>query len=451
MSLSHVATIILAAGKGSRMNSEMPKVLHPVAGIPMIGHLIAAVDILNPEISIVVVSPEQNDVVKYVSPINTTVQNVPLGTGHAVSAAISKFRNFEGDVLVLFGDTPLITCATMQAMIDARRAKENPAAVVLGFRCKKANAYGRLVLEDGKLVRIVEVADASPEQLQNDFCNSGIMVFDGKRLEQLLGEISNTNSTGEYYLTDVISIAREKGWLCKALEAPDYLEVMGVNSRSDLAMAEAAMQIRLRNAAMKKGTTLIDPSSVWFSADTIVGKDITIAPNVWFGLGVHISNNVSIRSFCHIEGAFIDEYSVIGPFARLRPGANIGREVSIGNYVEVKNTTVKEHVKINHLAYVGDSTVEAEANIGAGAITCNYDGIKKTETKIGKGAFIGSNTALVAPVTVGDGAIIGAGSTITDDVPADALALTRATADVREGWANRFRRGKSAKIKNKGP
>ncbi len=445
MSKGEIAAILLAAGKGTRMKSALPKVLHPVANMPMIGHLLAALDGLAPAKSVVVVSPDQPSVSDYVAPAVTAIQDPPLGTGHAASAALPALGDFAGDVLVMFGDTPLLTPDTMRALVEARRGPGDPAVAVLGFRPDDPAEYGRLVTDAaGGLSEIVEAREASPEQLEIGLCNAGIMAFDGARLSKLLGTISNDNAKGEYYMTDAIAIAREKGWSCIAVETDDPEEVMGVNSRADLAMAEAAMQERLRAAAMARGATLIDPGSVWFSADTVLGQDVTIAPNVWFGPGVTVADNVDIRAFCHIEGARVAEGAIIGPFARLRPGADIGRDVHIGNYVEIKEATLEEGAKANHLSYIGDSFVGAGANIGAGTITCNYDGFFKSRTEIGAGAFIGSNTALVAPVKVGDGAITGAGSTLSRDVPPDALAVTRASADVREGWAAKFRKRKSA-------
>lgn len=427
------------------MKSALPKVLHRVANRPMIGYLTAALDSLSPARTVIVVSPDQPDVADYVAPADTVIQDPPLGTGHAVMAALPALEGFAGDVLVMFGDTPLLSAVTMQAMVDARRAKGDPAIAVLGFRPDDPAAYGRMITNAaGELTEIVEARDATPEQLEIGLCNAGIMAFDGERLAELLGAIRDDNAKGEYYLTDAIAVVREKGWHCVVVETGDADEVMGVNARTDLAVAEEAMQNRLRRRAMENGATLTAPETVWFSADTVLGQDVTVGPNVWFGPGVTVADNVEIRPFCHIEGAVVAEGAIIGPFARLRPGAEIGRDVHIGNYVEVKEATLEEGAKANHLSYIGDSTVGAGANIGAGTITCNYDGFFKSRTEIGKGAFIGSNTALVAPVRIGDGAITGAGSTISRDVPDDALALTRADADVREGWAAKFRKRKKA-------
>ncbi len=447
MGSRRIAAIILAAGKGTRMNSARPKVLHTLAGIPMIGHVLAALNDIEVRESKVVISPEQLEVADYVAPYPAVIQDPPRGTGDAVLAAINEVSAEIDDVLVLFGDTPLLTSETMKRLLEARRDPSDPAAVVLGFYPDEPGEYGRLIINsNGDLTGIIEAKEASPEILTIGFCNAGIMAFDANRLQEILQEIGNDNSKGEYYLTDAISIAISKGWGCKAIEADNPLEVMGVNTRAELAIAEASMQDRLRSDAMRRGVTLIDPSSVWFSADTILGRDITVGPHVWFGPGVSIGNNVEIRPFCHIEGARIGEGAIIGPFARLRPGTNLGDGVHIGNYVEIKEAKLDSGVKVNHLSYIGDSVVGYDTNIGAGTITCNYNGFSKEKTEIGAQAFIGSNTAIVAPVKIGDRAIVGAGSTLTRDLPADALGLTRAKEIVREGWAADFRKRKSKTV-----
>jgi bifunctional UDP-N-acetylglucosamine pyrophosphorylase/glucosamine-1-phosphate N-acetyltransferase len=440
-----IAAIVLAAGLGTRMKSATPKVLHRVAGKPMIGHILTALDGFDADRTIVVVSPGMPQVAEFVAPAVTVEQDPPLGTGHAVMAARDALSGFEGDVLVLFGDTPLLTGETMRAMVEARRGPDNPAVVVLGFRPDDPSEYGRLVQGgDGSLEQIVEARDATEPQRAIPLCNAGIMAIDGARLVDLLDAIGNDNAKNEYYLTDIVAIARARGWNCSVVETDDPDEVMGVNSRAGLAEAEAAMQKRLRAHWMAEGVTLTDPETVWFSTDTVLGRDVTVGQNVVFGPGVTIGDNVDIRPFCHVEGATVEDDAIIGPYARLRPGADIGREVHIGNFVEVKEARLDEGAKANHLSYIGDSFVGAGANIGAGTITCNYDGFLKSRIEIGAGAFIGSNTALVAPVRVGNGAITGAGSTITTDVEENALAVTRAPQKDLAGWALKYRIRKQA-------
>ena len=427
------------------MKSALPKVLHQVAGRPMIGHLLDRLTIFQPERTVVVVSPGMPAVAEFVAPAETVIQDPPLGTGHAVMAARDALDGFDGDVLVLCGDTPLLTAETMQSMVAARQADGDPAVVVLGFRPDEPGEYGRLVTSaEGELQAIVEAKDANEAQRAIGLCNAGIMAIDGKRLFDLLDAVGNDNANGEYYLTDIVEIARSRDWGCTVVETQDPIEVMGVNSRAGLAEAEAAMQDRLRNDAMAGGVTLTSPETVWFCHDTELGQDVTIGPNVVFGSDVSVGNNVDIRAFCHIDGATIEDGAIIGPYARLRPGADIGPDVHIGNFVEVKASRLDKGAKANHLSYIGDSWVGSGANIGAGTITCNYDGFFKSRTEIGEGAFIGSNTALVAPVKIGAGAITGAGSTIATDVPENALSITRAPQADRPGWAMNYRLRKQA-------
>ncbi len=439
------AAIILAAGMGTRMKSALPKVLHPVANRPMISHILTTLGAVSPERTVVVVAPGMDRVAKAVAPAETAIQTEALGTGHAVLAAREAMAGFEGDVLVLFGDTPLLTAETMRKMVAARRAANDPAVVVLGFRPDDPAEYGRLVTDgDGGLEAIVEFRDATPEQREIGLCNAGIMAIDGKLMFSLLDAVGNDNAKGEYYLTDIVAIARDRQLACVAVEADDPVEVMGVNSRAQLAEAENAMQQRLRAAAMANGVTMTDPETVWLSADTKLGRDVTIEPNVFFGTGVTVADNVEIRAFCHIDQAEVESGCIVGPFARLRPGAKLGRDAHIGNFVEIKAAHVEEGAKVNHLSYIGDARVGAKANIGAGTITCNYDGFFKDITDIGAGAFIGSNTALVAPVKVGDGAIVGAGSVVTTEVEADALAVARGKQRNIGGWAKSFRTRRQA-------
>jgi bifunctional UDP-N-acetylglucosamine pyrophosphorylase/glucosamine-1-phosphate N-acetyltransferase len=439
--------VVLAAGLGTRMKSDLAKVLHPVAGRPMIGHVLAALDAAAVEQTVVVIGDGMDGLAAAVTPHPTAVQVDRLGTAHAVLAARDFIRAHPGDdLLVLFGDTPLITPETLAAMLAARRTAARPGVVVLGFEPTDPTPYGRLIRDgDGALASIVEAKDATPEQLAVTLCNSGVMVIDGARALGWLERIGNANAKGEYYLTDIVAIARADG-AAAAVVIGDADEVMGVNSRADLAEAEAVAQRRLRARAMAGGATLIDPQTVYLSWDTTLGRDVVIGPNVVFGPNVSIADNVEIRAFCHIEGATVGTGAVIGPFARLRPGADLAEGVHIGNFVEIKAATLGKGSKANHLSYVGDSTVGAGVNIGAGTITCNYDGYVKSRTVIGDGAFIGSNTALVAPVTVGAGAIVGAGSAISKNVAAGALAVTRAEQKEAKGWADRFNaKGRKAK------
>ena len=427
------------------MKSDLPKVLHRVANRPMISHLLDALSAISSERTVVVVAPGMTQLVDAVAPADTAVQTEALGTGHAVLAARDQMQDFTGDVLVLFGDTPLLTAETMQDMLTARRAAENSALVVLGFRPDDPAEYGRLVTAaDGGLEAIVEFKDASDAQREIGLCNAGIMAIDGNHLFALLDAVGNDNANGEYYLTDIVELARDRGLRCAVVEAADPVEVMGVNSRAQLAEAEAAMQARLRDRAMAGGVTMTDPETVWLSADTKIGRDVIIGPNVFFGTGVTIADNVEIKAFCHIDGAEVASGVSIGPFARLRPGAKLERNVHVGNFVEIKQALVEEGAKVNHLSYVGDARIGPRANVGAGTITCNYDGFFKELTDIGADAFIGSNTALVAPVKVGDGATVGAGSVITSDVEADALAVARGRQKSIAGWASAFRKRRKA-------
>jgi len=439
-----LAALILAAGKGTRMKSALPKVLHPIAGRTMVGHVLDTVGGLDPAQIAVVIGPDMEAVAEAVAPAVAVVQPEQLGTADAVKAAREALPGGDGTVLVLYGDTPFIGRATLEKMVAARQASPETAVVVLGFRPPDPGAYGRLVLgANGQLEAIVEAREASPEVLGIDLCNSGVMAIDRARLWDLIDAVGNDNAKGEYYLTDIVAIARGQGLACAYIEA-DAEELSGVNSRAELAVAEAIMQQRLRAAAMANGATLIDPTTVWFSYDTKIGQDVTIGPNVFFGPGVSVASGADIRAFSHLEGASLGEDVTIGPFARLRPGAVVAKGARVGNFVEVKNATLEEGAKVNHLTYIGDARVGKGANVGAGTITCNYDGFLKHHTDIGAGAFIGSNTALVAPVKIGDGAIVGAGSTIGKDVAADALAVERSDTKTTPGWAKMFREKKAA-------
>jgi bifunctional UDP-N-acetylglucosamine pyrophosphorylase/glucosamine-1-phosphate N-acetyltransferase len=438
MTNSAIAVVILAAGKGTRMKSDLPKVMHAVAGRPMIAHLLDTVATLSPEKVVVVVGPDMDAVTQAVAPHATCMQEDRNGTGGAVKSARNELEGFTGTVLVLYGDTPLVRAETMAAAAGA--CADGAAVSVLGFRPSHFHQYGRLITDDsGALTAIVEARDASPEELDVNLCNSGVMAFAGEHLLGLLDQLDTNNSKGEYYLTDTVRLACEAGLSAAVVEGEED-ELLGVNSREDLAVAEAVVQDDMRSRAMEAGATLVEPATVWFHHDTVLGRDVVVQPNVVFGPGVTVADNVQIKAFSHLEGADVSSGAIIGPYARLRPGAQIGTDAHIGNFVEIKNAEIGAGAKANHLTYVGDAKIGAGSNIGAGTITCNYDGFGKYLTTIGENAFIGSNSALVAPVTIGDGAIVAAGSTITRDVPGDALAIERAEQRDKPGWAARFRR-----------
>ncbi|MFL2687421.1 MAG: bifunctional UDP-N-acetylglucosamine diphosphorylase/glucosamine-1-phosphate N-acetyltransferase GlmU [Alphaproteobacteria bacterium] len=424
MTKKTIAAIILAAGKGTRMKSATPKVLHPLAGKPMVAHVLDSVASLSPTKTVVVVGPGMDDVIAAVSPNPTATQEKQLGTASAVQSTKEFVQGVGVDtVLVLYGDTPLIKAETLSAMLQART--EGATLVVLGFTPAEPGSYGRLKLNaDGGLEAIVEMQDASEAERAIGLCNSGVMAVDGAYLFDLIEKVGNNNAKGEFYLTDIVALARARKLACAVVEAP-AAELMGVDSRAALAQAEAVWQVQRRTQAMDEGATLLDPASVWFSHDTVLGADVTLGPNIFFGPGVSVADNVEVRAFSHLEGVRVEEGAIVGPFARLRPGAVIGKEAFVGNFVEIKNAVLGDGAKASHLSYIGDAMVGDKANIGAGTITCNYDGYSKHQTIIGKTAFIGSNTCLVAPVSVGDGAVVGAGSTVVSDVGADALAIAR--------------------------
>jgi bifunctional UDP-N-acetylglucosamine pyrophosphorylase/glucosamine-1-phosphate N-acetyltransferase len=437
--MARLAAVILAAGRGTRMKSDLPKVMHAIAGRPMIAHVLASLVPLEASPIVTVVAPGMSDVAAAVAPHATAIQQQQRGTAHAVQAAREALGEATDDLLIVYGDSPLITTATLQRLLERRRAADRPALVVLGMRPTDGGEYGRLIVGgDGRLEAIVEHREASEEQRRIGLCNSGIMVVDGQRIWDLLAAVGNSNAKGEYYLTDVVEIACRQGLAAAALEGPAQ-ELLGINSRAELAAAESLMQARLRAHAMAQGATLVDPATVWFSHDTRLGRDVIVGPNVVFGRGVAIGDGVEIQAFCHLDGTRVEQGATIGPFARLRPGSVIGAGAHIGNFVETKNTRIAAGAKANHLTYLGDTTVGERANIGAGTITCNYDGFGKYETTIGAGAFIGSNSALCAPVTIGEGAFVAAGSVITRDVAPDALAIARSQQTEKPGWATMFR------------
>jgi len=442
MSLS---IIILAAGKGTRMKSSTPKVLHKIANREMLNLVIDTAKHLKPQNIAVVISKEMEKFTAEISqehPKNSltfAIQDQQIGTANAVGAGLKSLSQSSkkiGDVvLVLYGDTPLIKATTLIKMVDDLLRQQN-AVCVLGFHCYQANKYGHLVIDKNQLVKIVEFKDATAEEKLITLCNSGVIAINGSQIINLLSKIDNKNSSGEYYLTDIVAVAKKQNLSCGFINV-DEREVMGVNSRLELAVAEKIKQKEIREHLMADGLTLPNPKLVYFSFDTKIGNDVIIHPNVVFGTKVEIASNVEIKSFSHIEGAKIKSGSVIGPFARIRPETVIEEDVRIGNFVEVKKSLIKKGAKINHLSYIGDSEIGQETNIGAGTITCNYDGYKKFQTKIGKKVFIGSNTALVAPLNIGDGVVIGAGSIVVKDVMQNDLAITRAQQEnIKNGGKN---------------
>ncbi|UTW54882.1 bifunctional UDP-N-acetylglucosamine diphosphorylase/glucosamine-1-phosphate N-acetyltransferase GlmU [Kordiimonas sp. SCSIO 12610] len=452
--MGNIAAVILAAGKGTRMKSEKHKVLHDIAGQPMLFHLMDTVQGLGCSKQVLIVGSGREQLETAIAGADYSaefaVQEEQLGTGHAVMMAEKSLSGFDGDVIILFGDTPFIPNSVMEQMLEAKNNKANkPGIVVLGFEAADPGKYGRLVLSsNGDLERIVEYKDATETERAISLCNSGMMVVDGAKLFKWLKELSNDNAAGEYYLTDLVACARADGSHAVVVNASEQ-DVMGVNSRADLAAAELAFQSKKRAEMMASGVTLIDPDTVYFANDTKIEADVIIEPNVFFGPNVHVSGGARIKAFSHLEGTTIGENASVGPFARLRPGAEIGDKAKIGNFVEVKKAKLGEGAKVSHLSYIGDAIVGDAANIGAGTITCNYDGFFKYQTVIGKEAFIGSNTALVAPVTVGDGAIVGAGSVISSDIDQDALGVTRAKQRQIDGFAAKFRSERLAKKEQK--
>ena len=443
-----VALIILGAGKGTRMNSDLPKVLHPIAGAPMLVHAMRAGATLDPTHTVIIAGHGAEVVTKaaqaYDPEAKVVLQTEQLGTGHAVSQAADALAGFEGKVIVLYGDTPFVKPETLQAMLDAKAD-----VVVLGFEPQDAGRYGRLVTNGSSLERIVEFKDASPEEREINLCNSGVICCNGPMLFDLLSQVTNDNASGEYYLTDVIGLARNAGHSATVVTCSEG-ETLGVNSRAELASADAMYQAAARLTLMEDGVTLVAPDTVYLSLDTIIGRDTIIEPNVVFGPDVTVESGTTIRAFSHLEGCHVSRGSVVGPYARLRPGAELSENVRIGNFVEVKNATIAEGAKVNHLSYIGDASIGERSNIGAGTITCNYDGVLKHRTEIGADVFIGSNTMLVAPVTVGNRAMTGSGSVITSDVESEALAIGRARQVSKPGMAQKLfdmLQSKKAKLK----
>ncbi|MDZ7628974.1 MAG: bifunctional UDP-N-acetylglucosamine diphosphorylase/glucosamine-1-phosphate N-acetyltransferase GlmU [Parvularculaceae bacterium] len=441
MNKRNVAAVILAAGHGTRMKSATPKVLHAIGGRSMLAHVMASASALAPARMAVVIgdhSPAVGEAARRErADAVVAVQAPPRGTGDAVKQAMPALAGFDGAVLILYADTPLVTAATLAAL--TAKVGAGAAVAVLGFRPAEAGAYGRLKTNmAGDLEAIVEAKDANAEELAIGFVNSGVMAVDAAFLARALPQLKDDNAKKEFYLTDIVAIARREGLSCAVAEAPED-EVLGVNSRVELSEAEAIFQTRRREAAMAAGVTLIDPGSVFFSWDTAIANDVVIEPNVFFGPGVTVAAGANIRANSHIEGATIGAGASVGPFARLRPGAALAPHSKVGNFVEIKNADIGPDAKVPHLTYVGDASVGAGANLGAGTITCNYDGFSKHRTTIGEGAFVGSNSALVAPVTIGAGAYVGSGSVITRNVEPDALAVARGRQADFKGWAAKFR------------
>ncbi|MBR2174880.1 MAG: bifunctional UDP-N-acetylglucosamine diphosphorylase/glucosamine-1-phosphate N-acetyltransferase GlmU [Sphingopyxis sp.] len=433
-----IAAIVLAAGKGTRMKSDLHKVLHLIAGRPMLLHLMASVDELSPAKKVVVVGDKADQLeAALAGSADLAVQDPQLGTGHAVQQGEAALAGFDGDVLILYGDVPFVPAATMQAMIDRLNAPDAPAVVVLAFEPADAQQYGRVITEGDYVTKMVEHKDATDAERAVRLCNSGLMAAKSADLFALLARVTDDNAAKEYYLVDIVNIANADGRHC-AVVVTDPYDVAGINSRGELAAMEGEWQARRRVQAMADGASLIAPDTVWFAWDTELGRDVTIEPNVFFGPGAKIADNVKIRANCHIEGAIVGAGCEVGPFARLRPGTILGEKAKIGNFVETKKAVLGRGAKANHLTYLGDVTVGAGANIGAGTITCNYDGYFKYKTEIGENAFIGSNSALIAPVRIGRDAIVAAGSAVTLDVADGELRLVRAEQLVKPGWADRF-------------
>ncbi|MBL4766724.1 MAG: bifunctional UDP-N-acetylglucosamine diphosphorylase/glucosamine-1-phosphate N-acetyltransferase GlmU [Rhodobacteraceae bacterium] len=432
------ALVILAAGKGTRMNSDIPKVLHPIAHASMLAHAMRTGAALEPERTIIVAGHEAGLVAKAAHEVDETaeivLQTEQKGTAHAVDQARDALADFDGDVVVLFADTPFLRPETLEKMIAARADYD---LVILGFEAADPARYGRLVMNNGSLDRIVEYKDATQAERALTLCNSGLVACDCKLLFDLIAQVGDDNASGEYYLTDIVEMARAAGHSATAVTC-DETETLGINSRADLAKADAVFQTRARTELLDNGVTLMDPETVYLAFDTYIGRDALIEPNVVFGPGVTVESGATIRAFSHLEGCHVSRGAIVGPYARLRPGTELSEDVRVGNFVEIKNAVIAEGAKINHLSYIGDATIGAKSNIGAGTITCNYDGVMKHQTTIGAGVFVGSNTMLIAPVTLGDDSMTASGSVITKNVEDGALAISRAPIEIRPGWAKKL-------------
>jgi bifunctional UDP-N-acetylglucosamine pyrophosphorylase/glucosamine-1-phosphate N-acetyltransferase len=446
----NLSVIILAAGEGKRMQSSIPKVMHKIANKPMIGHVLSHIKPLHLNDVVIVVGPNMEPLEKYtrleLGSARCVVQSDRRGTADAVKIGLKNINNPNNDILVLYGDHPLITTATIEKLHKVLNEDVKTALVLISFIPADAAEYGRIVVsKEGKLERIVEYSECSEREKGINLSNSGIMVVKGGVMHKLLPKIKNNNAKGEYYLTDLVALANEEGLKCKHVTI-DESEVMGVNTRSDLTAAEKVVQHHLRQKMLAAGVTLMDPDTVYFSSDTIIERDVILHPYVVFGNGVEVKSGTEIRSFCHLEGAIIGHNVKVGPFARIRPGTEIEENSSIGNFVEIKNSKIASATKINHLSYIGDASIGKEVNIGAGTITCNYDGVSKHHTEIGEGVFVGSNSALIAPVKIGAKAMIAAGSIINKDVEEDSLAISRVEQKNIYGKASTIRKIKKSKI-----
>ena len=433
-----VSVIVLAAGLGSRMNSDLPKVLHPLAGVPMLHHALSAARSLEPSRIVVVTGHEADAVTKaalaFDAACDTVLQDPQLGTAHAVAQAAPLLADAPGEAIVLYGDTPFVRPETLQSMLDARARH---AVVILGFTPRDPARYGRLITDGDQLVKITEYKDATEAERAITLCNSGVVCAEAATLFRLVAQVGNANAAGEFYLTDIVELARAAGLSVGYVTCPEA-ETLGINTRAQLAAAEAQFQTRARADALDNGVTLTAPDTVFLALDTWIGRDATIGPNVIFGPGVTIESGAEIKGFCHLDGCHISRGATVGPFARLRPGAELAEDVHVGNFVEIKNAILDEGVKVGHLTYIGDADIGEFTNIGAGSVTCNYDGVMKHRTRIGKRVFIGSDTMLVAPVSIGDDAMTASGSVITSDVPAAALAIARARQENKAGLATRL-------------
>ena len=443
------ALVILAAGKGTRMESDLPKVLHKIGGAPLLHHAMLSASALEPERTIVVTGHGADLVEAAAQDFDADAiavrQDEQLGTAHAVAQAKTALDGFEGDVIVLYGDTPFITTETLEQMIAARTSSD---VVVLGFEAADPGRYGRLIMDGSALMQIVEFKDATEAERAVSLCNSGVVCVSKDLLFDLLGAVGNDNAAGEYYLPDIVGIANARGLKATAVTC-DEAETLGINSRLELASAEALFQQSKRRALIEDGVMMQAPDTVFLSFDTIIGRDAEIEPNVIFAPGVTVESGARVRAFSHLEGAHVSRGATVGPFARLRPGAELAEHVHIGNFVEIKNATIDEGAKVNHLTYIGDAQIGARTNVGAGTITCNYDGVMKHKTIIGRDTFIGSNTMLIAPVTVGDEAMTATATVVTKDVPDGAMAISRAEQNNKPGFARKLfsmLRAKKAKM-----
>ncbi|WP_170478932.1 bifunctional UDP-N-acetylglucosamine diphosphorylase/glucosamine-1-phosphate N-acetyltransferase GlmU [Ruegeria arenilitoris] len=435
----NTALVILAAGKGTRMNSDLPKVLQPIAQTPMLVHAMRAGAVLSPERTVIVAGHGAEEVARVAKvedeSVSVAVQEEQLGTAHAVAQARDALTGFKGDVVVLFGDTPFIEPTTLERMIAARKSFD---LVMLGFDIAEVQPrYGRMIMDGDRLQKIVEYKDATEEQRAIRFTNSGLLACNSDLLFDLIDQVSNENASGEFYLTELVALANARGLTATAIKC-DEAETLGVDSRADLAAADAAFQTRARNALLQQGVTLMAPDTVYLSADTVIGRDTVIEPNVVFGPDVTVESGATIRAFSHLEGCHVSRGAIVGPYARIRPGTELAENARIGNFVEIKNAVIAEGAKVNHLSYIGDASIGAASNIGAGTITCNYDGMMKHKTTVGENVFVGSNTMLVAPVTLGDGAMTATGTVVTKDVEPDALAVARAKQQNKPGYASKF-------------